>query len=262
MRLALLQDSARLLDPERNLARIESAAAEAAQAGAELLLTPELYVFGYAPAEVRKRVTPEQVTAAHHRIERIAGEYGIGVVVSLPGEEAPDQRGITATLVDSAGRRRAHYQKVQLFGPAEKSAFVPGVEPPPVLEYGGLAVGLEICYDIEFPEMVRAAAGRGAELLLVPTALAGDVPAVPGVLVPARSLENNMTVAYANHVGIEGELDFDGRSLVAGPQGEVVGSLRREAGLLVVEVPGRRVPGVDEPWYLSDRRVELHRQWL
>lgn len=262
MKIALLQDTARLLDPEHNLARIESAAAEAVRAGAELLLTPELYVFGYAPAAVREQVTPEQVAAAHCRIAWIAGHHGLGVVVSLPGDEAPNRRGITATLVDGAGRRRAHYQKVQLFGQAEKSAFVPGTEPPPVVEYGGLTVGLGICYDIEFPEMVRAAAGRGAELLLVPTALAGDVPAVPKVLVPARSLENNMSVAYANHVGQEGELDFDGRSVVAGPKGEILGSLRREAGLLVVDVPARRTPGEDGPWYLSDRRAELHRQWL
>ena len=74
---------------------------------------------------------------------------------------------------------------------------------PGVVDFHGVRTSLVICYDVEFPEAVRAAAVRGAELLLVPTALAEGFDAVPQVLIRARALENHLTVAYANHCGTE-----------------------------------------------------------
>lgn len=262
MKLAVLQARAEPLDAERNLGLIDQAAARASAQGAELLLTPELFAFGYAPARIRREVTAEQVAQSLEAAAAIARAHRIGVLISLPGPESADARGITSTLLSPSGEQLAHYQKVQLFGAEEKAAFVPGDQPPPVVEYAGLQVGLLICYDVEFPEMARASAAAGAELLLVPTALAGDVPSVPGTIIPARSVENRMTVAYANHVGEEEGLEFDGRSIVAGPGGEVIGELGAEPGLLLVEVGARPTPGDEGPWYLEDRRTGLHRQWL
>lgn len=261
MKIAVFQETA---DPgriEHNLGLIDAAAAAAADHDAALLLTPELFAVGYAPQRVRAEVSDDDVAAAHRQLEEIARRHRIALVYSLPGEGDPAQRGITATLVDATGTRRAHYQKVHLFGPDEKAAFVAGDAPPPVVELGGLQVGLAVCYDIEFPEMARAAATAGAELLLVPTALAGDAPEIPQVLIPARALENRMTVAYANHAGTKDGLEFDGRSVVAGPRG-TLGRLDGEPGLLVVDVPARPTPGPEGPWYLEDLRPEVHRRWL
>ncbi|MGJ9372808.1 carbon-nitrogen hydrolase family protein [Nesterenkonia sp. CF4.4] len=263
MRIALMQHTARPLESEHNLELIDDAAARARAQGAKLLLTPELFGFGYVPEQIRTQVSAEQVQAARTRLRGIARDRGIAMVWSLPGVQAPDRRGITAELADEHGEVLASYQKVQLYGPEEKAAFAPGDQPPPVVGWGGAQVGLLVCYDVEFPEMVRAAAVRGAQLVLVPTALAGDETSVPGILLPARAVENRITLAYANHCGAEGGLVFDGRSVVVGPAGRILGELGAEPGLLVVDLPepteGSGAGGAD---YLQDRRAELHRSWL
>lgn len=263
MRIALMQQTARPLALEHNLDLIDDAAAQARSQGAQLLLTPELFGFGYVPEMIRAQVSPEQVEAARSRLLSIARERGVALVWSLPGTEAPGQRGITAELADDHGELLASYQKVQLFGPEERAAFLSGDQPPPVIHWRGRRLGLLVCYDVEFPEMVRAAAVRGAELLLVPTALAGDEASVPGILLPARAVENGITLAYANHCGTEGGLIFDGRSVVLGPAGQPLGQLGAEPGLLLVDLPElSEGPGPATADYLQDRRAELHRGWL
>lgn len=240
---------------------IEVAAADAAERGAALLLTPELFPVGYAPRRIRGGISAGDVAEAHLKLEEIARTHRIALAYSLPGEEAPASRGITATLVDATGTRRAHYQKVHLFGEDEKAAFRSGMAPPPVVDLDGLQAGLAVYYDIEFPEIAWAAATAGAQLLLVTTALAGDVPEIPQMLIPARALENRMTVAYANHVGVEDGLDFAGRSVVAGPDGGVLGAFGADPGLLVVDVSAPTTPGPEEPWYLEDLRPEVYSGW-
>nr|4IZS_A Chain A, Amidase [Nesterenkonia sp. 10004]5NXZ_A Chain A, Amidase [Nesterenkonia sp. 10004]5NYB_A Chain A, Amidase [Nesterenkonia sp. 10004]5NYC_A Chain A, Amidase [Nesterenkonia sp. 10004]5NYE_A Chain A, Amidase [Nesterenkonia sp. 10004] len=263
MRIALMQHTARPLDPQHNLDLIDDAAARASEQGAQLLLTPELFGFGYVPSQICAQVSAEQVDAARSRLRGIARDRGIALVWSLPGPEGPEQRGITAELADEHGEVLASYQKVQLYGPEEKAAFVPGEQPPPVLSWGGRQLSLLVAYDVEFPEMVRAAAARGAQLVLVPTALAGDETSVPGILLPARAVENGITLAYANHCGPEGGLVFDGGSVVVGPAGQPLGELGVEPGLLVVDLPDQsQDAGSDSADYLQDRRAELHRNWL
>lgn len=282
MRIALLQAAAVPLDVDHDLAVVDAAAADAAARGAELLLTPELFPVGYAPARLRAELTDAAVDDAATRLAEIARRHDLALVHSLPSPADPDRR-ITATLVDASGAVRAVHAKTHLFGPAEQQAFRPGEARPPLVELGGLRIGLLICYEVEFPEAVRDLAVRGADVVLVPTALAG-CPTVARTLVPARAAENGVTVAYANHCGEEDGLVFDGESVIAGPDGAP--APRLEAGpepasssaevaparaggepeLLVAEVGparGHLTPDQDPdgPWYLHDRRPALYRRW-
>src|SRR5699024_6006433 len=214
---------------------IDRAAAAATAVGAQLLITPELFVTGYAPSLIRERLGEEAVAEAAAELAGTARRHRIGLVHSLPGPGPAQRRGIQAALLDACGEPLARYQKVQLFGPDEKAAFVPGTAPPPVVEYAGLMIALVVCYDVEFPEPVRAAAVAGADLIAVPTALAVGSPQVTGTLVPARALENRVTVAYANHTGTEAGVRFSGSSVVAGPGG-VLSRAGPGPDLLIAEV--------------------------
>ncbi|CAM5504952.1 Aliphatic amidase [Streptomyces glaucescens] len=86
-------------------------------------------------------------------------------------------------------------------------------------ELDGLRIGLMICYDVEFPENIRAHALAGTDLLLVPTAQMHPFQFVAEHLVPVRAFENQMYVAYVNRVGAEDEFEFVGLSTLAGPDG-------------------------------------------
>ncbi|MDQ0665288.1 putative amidohydrolase [Arthrobacter ulcerisalmonis] len=271
MLLSVLQANAVVLDVEANLRTIDDAARRASHAGAHLLLTPELFPVGYAPLRLRGELDPSSLPAIREGLAEIARLNGIALVYSLP-VEAPGYSGavpagspdwyISATLVDATGAELLSYAKVHLFGGEERKAFRAGAQPPAVVDFNGIRTSLLICYDIEFPEAARAAAGRGAELLLVPTALSAGFEAVPEVLIRARALESQVHVAYANHCGAEDAYTFGGGSVVAGPDGGLLAEAGSAPALLFADVGPEAVRAArDEVPYLRERRPELYREW-
>ncbi|MBT2565515.1 nitrilase [Arthrobacter sp. ISL-85] len=279
MLLSVLQANAVVLDIEANLRTVDQAAERAAQAGADLLLTPELFPVGYAPLRLRSELDPAALPAIRDRLARIARRNRIALVYSLPAAAGAENGAgalsgagqapadvprwhISATLVDADGTEILSYAKVHLFGGEERKAFAAATEPPAVVDFRGIRTSLLICYDIEFPEAARAAAARGAELLLVPTALSAGFDAVPQVLVRARALESQLNVAYANHCGIEDAYTFGGGSVVAGPDGALLARAGDSAALLFAEVGAEAVRAArDEVPYLRERRPGLYQEW-
>lgn len=282
MLLSVLQANSVVMDVEANLRTIDDAANRAAGAGAHLLLTPELFPVGYAPLRLRDELDPATLPDIRKRLARIARRNGIALVYSLPIEahearkfagtghareagEGPAGSGdwhISATLVDATGAELLRYDKVHLFGNEERKAFVAAAAPPSVVDFYGIRTSLLICYDIEFPEAARAAADRGAELLLVPTALSVGYSTVPQILIRARALESQLNVAYANHCGVEDAYTFGGGSVVAGPDGGLLAEAGNAPALLFAAVDQEAVRAARaEVPYLRERRPGLYREW-
>lgn len=261
MRIALLQGDAAPLDPERNLAEIRETALRARDGGAELLITPELYVTAYAPRELAPWLTPDRVSGYPERLAEIARETEIALVVGFPVARADGTFAIAAALWDRDGVEILRYEKVHLWDDAERLAFTPAGAAPEVAEWNGRKVALQICYDIEFPEPARYAAERGADLLLVPTAIDHDSAYVPEVIVRARAAENRMTIAYADHAGGV----FAGRSIVTGIEGAVLASAGTDAELLFADLPAPGETAGEGPGagadYLKDRRPATYANW-
>ena len=262
MLLALLQANSAVLDSGANLAAVDAAAREAAAAGAELLVTPELFPVGYAPRTVRSQLDPAVLPVLRQKLTDIARTHGIGLVYSLPRITADGEWQISATLLDGDGTVLLEYGKVHLFGPDEQAAFTPAAERPAVVNFKGIPTSMVICFDVEFPEAVRAAAAGGAELLLVPTALAHGFSDVPQVLVRARALESQVAIAYANHSGVEDGCRFLGGSVIAGPDGKLLAAAGEGPGLLFArvdpEAAARERAAVP---YLGERRPDVYRSW-
>jgi predicted amidohydrolase len=260
--LALMQANARVLDVEANCDALEAAAKEAASEGAAVLVTPELFPVGYAPLRVRAELDPAGIPAIREALSGIARRCGIAIVYSLPSVNPGGGWHITSTLVAATGAELLNYAKVHLFGDDERAAFSPAEEGPAVVDFNGFRTSMVICYDVEFPETVRAAALGGAELLLVPTALAHGFESVPQVLLRARALESQLTIAYANHSGTEDGCQFLGGSVIAGPDGSLLATAGPGAGLLYAEVdPDAARKARDVVPYLNERRPELYRSW-
>jgi predicted amidohydrolase len=239
MRIAVWQ--ARGRDAES--VRLADAAARAAAAGADVVVTPELFATGYG----RPFGPPDPELVG--RWQEIAAACRIAVVASEPHEGH-----ITAVVVRADGTLAGRYRKTHLWADDERAAFSPGDGTPLIVEIGGLRCGVVICYDVEFPEVVRGLALAGAQALLVPTALDDD--AVARILVPARAMENRVAIAYANHVGP----GFCGASVIAGPDGRELARAGAEAEeLLVADVTAEdlaRARGLGD--YLADRRPETY----
>jgi deaminated glutathione amidase len=215
-------------DPQVNLGRIAAAAAAAAAGGAQLAVFPEGTQARFS-ADLRSVAEP--LDGAFCRGLAAAARTARVAIVAGMFEPAPDGRVFNTTVgYDSDGRLAAVYRKIHLFdalGHRESDAVAPG-DDVCIATLAGLRVGFMTCYDVRFPELARALAVGGAQLIVLPAAwAAGTFKEEHWVtLVRARAIENTVWVAAAGQVPDPAEPPTRaptgiGRSLLVDPMGAV-----------------------------------------
>ncbi|WP_369256661.1 carbon-nitrogen hydrolase family protein [Streptomyces sp. R35] len=258
MRTALLQSSGRPGSVVENLKVLDESAGRAAAAGAGLVAAPEMFLTGYAIGDDIARLAEPADGDSADAIAEIATRHGVAVAYGYP-ERDGERVFNSAQLISPDGTRLANYRKTHLFGCFERDHFTPGEQPVVQAELNGLRVGLMICYDVEFPENVRAHALAGTDLLVVPTAQMHPFQFVAESVVPVRAFENQMYVAYVNRVGPEGEFEFVGLSTLAGPDGVARARAGRGEELVFADAdPVFLAASREANPYLKDRRPGLY----
>lgn len=239
------------------LQRLDAACAQARAQGAELLITPEMFLTGYAIGLERVAALAEPADGPlAQAVAGIAQRHGIAVVYGYP-ELNPHGRPFNAAqAIAPDGTRLMNYRKTHLFGDMDRVQFSPGGAASQVFEWRGWRLGLLICYDVEFPETVRLLALQGADAVLVPTANMVPFDEVQRVLLPARALENRLFLAYANACGREGGLHYNGLSQVNAPDGSALA--RTGAGETLLRAALQTSARTATPAaQLQDRRSDL-----
>ncbi|MFF8033190.1 MULTISPECIES: carbon-nitrogen hydrolase family protein [unclassified Streptomyces] len=258
MRTALLQSSGRPGSVAGNLKVLDEAAGRAAAAGAGLLVTPEMFLTGYAIGDDIARLAEPADGEAADAVADTATRHGLAIAYAYP-ERDGDTVFNSVQLVSADGTRLANYRKTHLFGCFERDHFTPGDRQVVQAGLNGLTVGLMICYDVEFPENVRAHALAGTDLLLVPTAQMHPFQFVAESVVPVRAFENQMYVAYVNRVGREDGFEFVGLSTLAGPDGVARTRAGRAEELVLADAdPVFLAASREDNPYLRDRRPGLY----
>ena len=253
--IAGMQCAGTLRDVDANLRALEAAAEEASRNGAELLVTPEMFVTGYVVGEVLPELAGGDFL---ERVRSIAARLEIAIVLGGP-ERTEEGVYNAAYFIDDGGEVRSCYRKAHLFGELDRRQFVPGDELFGLVEYRGVQIATMICYDVEFPEVVRAAALAGAHLVAVPTAQMEPFAFVAEQLVRTRAWENQVYVAYVDHDGSEEDLTYVGRSSIVAPDATVLDSVEHGDRLIYATVDPEvvRLQQKTNP-YLSDRRAPLY----
>ncbi len=258
LRTALLQSSGHPGSVAANLKVLQEAAERAAAAGARLLVTSEMFLTGYAIGDDVPRLAEAADGEAADAVADIAVRHGVAIAYAYP-ERAGEQVFNSVQLIGADGTRLANYRKTHLFGCFERDHFTPGDRAVVQADLDGLRVGLMICYDVEFPENVRAHALAGTDLLLVPTAQMHPFQFVAESVVPVRAFENQLYVAYVNRVGPEGDFEFVGLSTLAGPDGTARARAGRGEELVFADAdPAFLAASRAGNPYLSDRRPGLY----
>lgn len=266
MKIAVWQTGSADLD------RLRDRALEAAAAGARLLVTPEAFTSGYNVPGVAEAAQPAD-GPWRATIADIAAEAAIAILYGHP-ERDGDRVFNSATLIDGKSSAQASgedshlrtrpggavtHRKVHLYGDVDLATYTPGDSLAALTELDGVRIGILICYDVEFPESVRAMALAGADLVAVPTALMRPYEVVTRILVPARAYENQVYVAYANRSGTEGDLVYCGESCVVGPDGADLARAGSGDELLLAEIdPARLAASRAVNTHLRDRRPGLY----
>ncbi|MFI1415113.1 nitrilase-related carbon-nitrogen hydrolase [Streptomyces sp. NPDC020707] len=264
---------------EQNLERLIEVTALAAEYGCQVVVFPEKYTTGYA-------IGPEQCRElAEHRegpsVERArlaAKENGLAVVLPYPehdGSEFFD----SISVIAADGLVAANYRKTHLYGAAERRNYSFGNDLPPVVGVNGIAVGVLNCYECEFPPLYQYLAGKGAQVVLGPTAADGHFRLADGTMsqvpyqdatrhiIPAMAGIWRLFIAYANRRGWEqvpaGAWQYQGNSGVWAPDGEpliaATAEDRHHDCLFVADcLPATVPPFSPEGHHPTDNRLTLN----
>jgi predicted amidohydrolase len=211
-------------DLEGNRRKAREGVREAVAAGARLVVLPELCTSGYVFESREEALTLAQPAHGGALAEwSEEARRGDAVVVGGFCELGDDGELYNSAAVVDGDGVLAVYRKLHLWD-REQLVFRPGDALPPVVETPLGRIGVIICYDISFPEIVRGVAMRGADLIAVPT----NNPALPSVdgqepqevvWVRAAASFNRVFVAFADRVGTERGVDFVGASTIADEEG-------------------------------------------
>jgi predicted amidohydrolase len=237
VRVALLQ--LRIDDSEPASERIARAVALVrAQAGADLVVLPELWIpgaFAYRGYEASATTLPGAVVT---ELCLVAKEIGAHVLAGTVIERDGDQLHNTAVLIDPGGDIVHTYRKLHLFGFDHGEAAVltagDGVSTYPVP--GFTTLGMTTCYDLRFPELYRLLLDKGAQLIVVPAGWPAARLDHWQLLLRARAVENQTFVIGCNQVGSQEGVVLAGHSLVVDPWGRVLAEAGTDEEVLTVDL--------------------------
>ena len=275
LKVAVCQYAPRLGRVEENAALGSDWISRAANAGATLIVLPELANSGYAfasveEAELGSEPAPDGPTLVHW--VRQCRQLGVWVVAGFT-ERSDRGRFDSAALLGPEGVVGV-YRKAHLFF-NEQSYFEPGDTGFPVFDLPFGRVGMLICYDLWFPEAARVLSLAGADIICVPTNWVANFRrrvqdergwTMGNYASVAVATQNQVFLAAADRVGSERDIEFVGGSCVVGPDGWMLAgpATRSDEALLLADIDlslsAAKKQRTPRNHALGDRRPELYQE--
>jgi predicted amidohydrolase len=269
MRVAAYQFDVRRDESASNLREVESGLRRAAEAGAGLVVLPEMWPTSFPGPETDLTAALCETQECRARLAALATELDLLVCGTTFFAGEPGARPTNRLEVLERGVPLLHYDKVHLFSPtAEDESFAPGKLPPPTADTRAGRVAGVVCYDLRFPELTRIPFQDGAEILCVPAQWPMARAPHFRALAVGLAVVNQCYVVATNRTGEdvigrrELRLSFPGNSLIVDPHGDVLAEGTGGAGLVSAEIDldvvremRTRVPVV------KDQRRELYERW-
>ena len=243
--------------PESTILKMKEQIKKSSSVGAEFIIFPELFLSGYhVPAEQMKSLAEEKNGPSFQELSKTAKESNIAVLYGYPEVDRSSSSAVfynSAQLIDKNGSSLVNYRKTHLWIDeyGYEKVFQPGNILEEVVECRGVKIGILICFDVEFPECVRALMLKGAQLIAVPTAIPyHKFKFVAHTIIPCRANENGVWIAYVNSAGT-----LSGHSVCCDVDGEVTVMAGGEEQLVLFSVDPSMIPKCD---YRGKRRPDLY----
>ncbi|MFZ6774315.1 NAD+ synthase [Undibacterium sp. SXout7W] len=243
IKVAIAQINSVVGDLAGNASKILDCVQRAAGQGTDIVVTPELSLVGYPPEDLLLR--PAFYARTRETLEQLCKQITlfpeITVLVGYPAEQ--DGRYFNAVAVLRNGILFGTYFKRELPNNMvfDEKRYFSSSEQPLVFDVKGIRFGVNICEDTWFAEAPRLAKQAGAQVLLVPNGspFHMDKQSQRFDVMRANVTSQGLSLAYANLVGGQDELIFDGNSFVMDQQGQVCAQLHHcQPDLLVIEFDG------------------------
>lgn len=253
LKIGLIQLNIVTNEKQTNLARAETFIRQAAGAGCDLVMLPELFDTGFS-AQIVMSALAEPATATV--LATLARTYHINLVAGYAEGMAGNEKiANIAAVYDRNGQVLATYTKIHPFSFArEDRYFLPGTRLV-TCAIAGVSASVFICYDLRFPEVFRLIAGEVAIILIVanwPTSRQDHWC----TLLKARAIENQCFVIGVNRTGVDQNgLHFPGASQIIDPFGQIICTGDETSELVMAEIDVAEVTRIRKTFpFLQDRR--------
>ena len=229
-------------DKQANLQEATRWVRDAAAKGARLVALPEVFIWRGSKKLERQFAEPIRGPTSIALAE-LALELGIYLLAGSILEEIPNSEKSynTSLLFNPAGKQIACYRKIHLFDvdlangvSLRESQTRAHGESPVVVKTDLGAMGLSVCYDLRFPELYRALADGGAELIFVPSAFTAYTGAAHWeTLLRARAIENQTYIIAPDQYGkTSNSFETHGHSMIVDPWGKIIAELPDGPGVI------------------------------
>ena len=235
--------------------RIERLEAELRKNDAlDLLVCPELFLSGYGSFEKIKEYCEASTGEHSKQISVLAKKYSTAIVYGYP-EIDNDNLFNSAQYFDNKGLSVANHRKKMLPPSADESKiFNPGSKNS-IITINGIKAAIVICYELEFPELIRELALDGVELIIAPTGQSSHWPAAARYICRSRAFENGIFVIYADSTGMLNGISFMGESKIIGPDGLDINNANEDEKVIAGEIDTNEISLVRNKLpYLDDAR--------
>ncbi|WP_003543423.1 nitrilase family protein [Desulfotomaculum nigrificans] len=268
LKIAVVQMESKLGQVQENLNKINHFISEAALQKVNIICFPEMCLPGYTREMAAELAIDLETSDIITNLKKTAQEKDIVILVGLAEKNATHQPFITQVVIHPNGTIDK-YRKTHL-GKSEQPYFTPGNE---IKTYATVQArfGIQICWDMHFPEMTTILSLAGAEIIFAPHAspsMVGDRRGIWLKYLAARAYDNTVFVAACNLVGDDGQGHrFCGGTLVLDPKGNIVAEdfRGREAMLItdlkaakINKIRGQKSSSMANSFYLTARRPELY----
>jgi omega-amidase len=222
VKISCIQMNVRAGQPERNFLRAEMLVRRAARKKPDVILLPELWNTGFSPENIDPALADEDGRKTKSFFSALAKQLGVNIVAGSVANRKRSALCNTAYVFSREGDVVAEYDKTHLFTPmGEPAAFSAG-DTLARFQLDGVPCGVMICYDIRFPELARALALPGLDVLFVvaqwPLSRTGQLR----TLLLARAIENQAYAALCNGCGRAAGIRYGGRSAIVSPRGKTL----------------------------------------
>ena len=188
----------------------------------DILVLPEMWTTAYALSSLEETLEKDE-DGTVQLLQKLAKTYQVNLVAgSIAVKEGNDIYN-RALVITRSGDVQYQYDKIHLVPMLDEHLYLTGGKSPVQLfELDGRKMGVVICYDLRFPELIRSLALQGAEVVFVLAEWPVARVTHWEVLQQARAIENQVFIVSCNRVGVDDGVEFAGTSMVVDPWGDIV----------------------------------------
>ena len=257
IRIALAQKDCTPFAVQKNLQTALGSIALAMEQKADMIVFPEMFMTGYLLGKkaAESALAPDSIYIV--TLQHAARQSNIAVVMGFPEKGEDGQVYNSMMFIDRDGSIAYVYRKTHLFGETDRAQFAPGQEIKAFDTSFG-RIGMQICYDIEFPETSRLLALDGAQLICAASANMYPYEKLHTMFAKVRAIENHTPFAYVNAIGNDGTYTYCGQSCLIDADGQSIAKAEEQDILLIGEVAIGAVLEDKNMDYLQNRRQDIY----